>query len=72
MRAQLRLHGGGGDKSRPVDANTASPAGPKSAKDINSVSPSPVVRLTKGQSAPPGTLSADEIIQYVGGRVKRG
>lgn len=31
-----------------------------------------VLRLTPGQTPPPGAISADEIITNVGGRVKRG
>jgi hypothetical protein len=30
-----------------------------------------VLRLANGQSPPPGALSADEIIRYIGGRVQR-
>jgi hypothetical protein len=31
-----------------------------------------VLRLSAGQQAPSGVFAADEIIQYIGGRVKRG
>jgi len=65
-----------GDANTSVVGNTLLTTYGPSTTDVV-VKPGPdayirVVRLAPGQLAPAGVHSADEIIQYVGGRVKRG